>query len=465
MTEKQDKMNVIKSDATSWGRALRGLVLTLTASAMVLSGCDQVKRAFTSLTGASSDEAAVSRNEEAEVEVGTYTLKPETVELTRELIGRTRASNTAEVRPQVNGIVLERLFEEGSLVEKDQVLYHIDDNVYRANYEKAQARYDNLGLLKDRYFALKEKEAASEQSYEEALYNWKIAGAELDLAKLDLDYCQVKAPIAGRIGLSEITVGALVTNGQANPLATVQQLDPIYVDMNPSVRTLLETVASEDGDLKETKAEFFLGAKAELILEEGWKYPFEGKVTLIDNQIQEDLGALTIRAEFPNPEQVMLPGMFVRAFVTEGTRENALLVPQQALFRTPAGDPYVWVVDQDSTADQRPVVSNRVLGNMALIDSGLKAGERVVVEGVQHLARGAKVSAKEITNLPNATTLEPALTETLKEASKSPIAEGAERVAPTAPQNQTTPSAPAPAPQNQANPVAPAPAPAQTDAK
>lgn len=455
MTEKQDKMNVIRSNTTSLARVSRIIVLTLTTTAFALTGCDQAKRVYSSLMGAPSDEVGVSRNEETVVEVGTYTLKPETVELTRELIGRTRASNTAEVRPQVNGIVLERLFEEGTLVKKDQVLYHIDDNVYRANYEKAQARYDNLALIKDRYFALKEKEATSEQSYEEALYNWKIAGAELDLAKLDLDYCQIKAPISGRIGLSEITVGALVTTGQPTALTTVQQVDPIYVDMNPSVRTLLETVSLDSEDLTETKAEFFMGAKAELILEEGWKYPFEGKVTLIDNRIQEDLGALTIRAEFPNPEQIMIPGMFVRVFLTEGTRENALLIPQQALFRTPAGDPYVWVVGEDSTVGQRSVVSNRILGNMALIDSGLKAGERVVVEGVQHLALGAKVSAKEITDLPNTTTLEPALTETLKESSKSPVAEAAEHVAPSAPQNQATPAEP----QNQTA------EPAQTDGK
>ncbi len=455
MTEKQDKMNVIRSNTTSLARVSRIIVLTLTTTAFALTGCDQAKRVYSSLMGAPSDEVGVSHNEETVVEVGTYTLKPETVELTRELIGRTRASNTAEVRPQVNGIVLERLFEEGTLVKKDQVLYHIDDNVYRANYEKAQARYDNLALIKDRYFALKEKEATSEQSYEEALYNWKIAGAELDLAKLDLDYCQIKAPISGRIGLSEITVGALVTTGQPTALTTVQQVDPIYVDMNPSVRTLLETVSLDSEDLTETKAEFFMGAKAELILEEGWKYPFEGKVTLIDNRIQEDLGALTIRAEFPNPEQIMIPGMFVRVFLTEGTRENALLIPQQALFRTPAGDPYVWVVGEDSTVGQRSVVSNRILGNMALIDSGLKAGERVVVEGVQHLALGAKVSAKEITDLPNTTTLEPALTETLKESSKSPVAEAAEHVAPSAPQNQATPTEP----QNQTA------EPAQTDGK
>ena len=455
MTEKQDKMNVIRSNTTSLARVSRIIVLTLTTTAFALTGCDQAKRVYSSLMGAPSDEVGVSRNEETVVEVGTYTLKPETVELTRELIGRTRASNTAEVRPQVNGIVQERLFEEGTLVKKDQVLYHIDDNVYRANYEKAQARYDNLALIKDRYFALKEKEATSEQSYEEALYNWKIAGAELDLAKLDLDYCQIKAPISGRIGLSEITVGALVTTGQPTALTTVQQVDPIYVDMNPSVRTLLETVSLDSEDLTETKAEFFMGAKAELILEEGWKYPFEGKVTLIDNRIQEDLGALTIRAEFPNPEQIMIPGMFVRVFLTEGTRENALLIPQQALFRTPAGDPYVWVVGEDSTVGQRSVVSNRILGNMALIDSGLKAGERVVVEGVQHLALGAKVSAKEITDLPNTTTLEPALTETLKESSKSPVAEAAEHVAPSAPQNQATPTEP----QNQTA------EPAQTDGK
>ena len=455
MTEKQDKMNVIRSNTTSLARVSRIIVLTLTTTAFALTGCDQAKRVYSSLMGAPSDEVGVSRNEETVVEVGTYTLKPETVELTRELIGRTRASNTAAVRPQVNGIVLERLFEEGTLVKKDQVLYHIDDNVYRANYEKAQARYDNLALIKDRYFALKEKEATSEQSYEEALYNWKIAGAELDLAKLDLDYCQIKAPISGRIGLSEITVGALVTTGQPTALTTVQQVDPIYVDMNPSVRTLLETVSLDSEDLTETKAEFFMGAKAELILEEGWKYPFEGKVTLIDNRIQEDLGALTIRAELPNPEQIMIPGTFVRVFLTEGTRENALLIPQQALFRTPAGDPYVWVVGEDSTVGQRSVVSNRILGNMALIDSGLKAGERVVVEGVQHLALGAKVSAKEITDLPNTTTLEPALTETLKESSKSPVAEAAEHVAPSAPQNQATPTEP----QNQTA------EPAQTDGK
>ena len=157
MTEKQDKMNVIRSNTTSLARVSRIIVLTLTTTAFALTGCDQAKRVYSSLMGAPSDEVGVSRNEETVVEVGTYTLKPETVELTRELIGRTRASNTAEVRPQVNGIVLERLFEEGTLVKKDQVLYHIDDNVYRANYEKAQAIYDNLALIKDRYFALKDK--------------------------------------------------------------------------------------------------------------------------------------------------------------------------------------------------------------------------------------------------------------------------------------------------------------------
>ena len=428
-------MNVIKSERAVVRLVLHAFVLLLAVTSTTLTGCDQVKRAYSSLVGAPSDEIDVS-HEDAVVEVGTYTLKPETVELTRELIGRTRASNTAEVRPQVSGIVQKRLFEEGSLVEKDQELYHIDDNIYRANFEKAQARYENLALIKDRYFALKEKEATSEQSYEEALYNWKIAGAELELAKLDLDYCQVKAPISGRIGLSDITVGALVTNGQPNALTTIQQVDPIYVDMNPSVAMLLGTFGSEDEELSETRMPFFLGSKATLILEDGWKYPFEGKVTLIDNKIQEDLGAVTIRAEFSNPEKTMLPGMFVRVFVSEGVRENALLIPQQALFRTPAGAPYVWVVGQDSTVEQRSIVSERVLGNMALIDSGLKAGERVVVEGVQHLVRGAKVEAKEVTNLPNSTTLDSTLAETLKEPSKNLDAD--EGATPPTQQNQAT---------------------------
>ena len=406
MQESLKKMN--KNASSNVSRALRIGVLLMGVAATSLTGCDQVKRVFTSLTGASAtaeDDAA----EDQAVDVGVYTVKTQTVPLLHELIGRTVASKTAQVRPQVDGLVLNRLFEEGSFVEEGQALYQIDDSIYRANFEKAQAEAENLKILKDRSKSLLDREATSEQAYEDALYSWKKAEAELELARIKLDYCQVKAPISGKIGLSGITVGALVTNGQATELTSIQQVDPMYIDVNPSVSFLLKTLHEQYA--KGDGGSYLQGAKVIAQLEDGSVYPYEGKIILLDNQIKQDMGAVTMRAVFPNPEQLLLPGVFVRAKVEVGVREDGILIPQQSLLRTPVGDTYVWVVGKDSTLERRAVTSERILGAMALIDSGLEAGERVVVEGIQRAAQGVKVNAKEQENIPLVTTFEPEFVE------------------------------------------------------
>ncbi len=362
------------------------------------SGCDQMKNESTEGAPAAATEEAPPQK------VGVYTVKIEPTPLIRELPGRTAAFNVAQVRPQVNGHIKERLFEEGSFVEEGQALYEIDPDVYKANFAKAQANVDSLERLKDRLALLKDKQATSEQEYEDALYAWESAKADLELARLNLEYCQIKAPIAGKIGFSSITVGALVTSGQANELTTIQQLDPIYVDINPSVQLLLQSHRAsgksvDDGD-------FWQNAPVEMILEDGTKYPHPGVIKRVDNRVQADVGTISFRAEFPNPNKALLPGMFVRAFVQEGIREDGKLIPQQALFRTPKGEPYVWVVKDDSTTERRSIVSDRTFGNMALVDSGLEAGERVVVEGTQYVGEGTRVEATENETVPTTKSFE-----------------------------------------------------------
>lgn len=393
-------------------RSVVGFALAVAATAFffvgTFSGCDKSARnggATADPDSGSADSAADSNsNSEPAAKVGVYTVKTETVPLIRELPGRTAASNVAEVRPQINGVVLKRLFNEGADVEEGQALYEIDSRVYAARVAKEQANVDNTEALKNRAEHLKDKDAGSVEEYENALYGWEKAKAELQLAQLDLDYCKITAPISGRVGLSTITVGALVTNGQAEALTTIQQLDPIYVDLNPSVPLLIETRNSVGEN--DEKRPFLVDAKVEIVLDGGLKYPYPGVVKRFSNKIQEDVGTLTVRAEFPNEKEALLPGMFVRAFVQEGVRKDGKLIPQEAIFRTPKGVPYVWVVQEDSTVSQRAIASERTLGNRALVDSGLEAGERVVVVGTQFISEGARVDASEDDTIPRTTSFE-----------------------------------------------------------
>lgn len=326
-------------------------------------------------------------------EVTVYGVKSETVPLIRELPGRTAAFNVAQVRPQVNGIILKRQFEEGAFVREGESLYKIDSSVYRANYDKAVANLKSAELTQARNERLMKNKAASVQDYEDSHYACEKARADVELARLDLDYCDVKAPLSGKIGLSNITVGALVTNGQPQEMAVIQQLDPIYVDLQPAVPQVLGT--RKPNDKSEEILPFWQGAKVTITLEDGSRYPHAGRIKLLDNHVEKDMGTVTLRAELPNPDGALLPGMFVRAFVEEGTRREGLLVPQQGVFRDFKGNPFVWLVRDDQTAETRSVKTERTFGNMQLIDEGLAAGDRVIVDGVQFVTEGAPVSPSE----------------------------------------------------------------------
>ncbi|MDR1270066.1 MAG: efflux RND transporter periplasmic adaptor subunit [Planctomycetaceae bacterium] len=352
---------------------------------MLLSGCGEVEQ----------------RDEGQEVEVlplvDVYTVKSETVPLVRKLPGRMSAFNVAEVRPQVNGIVLKRKFDEGSFVVEGQELYEIDDDVYQAHYNKAVANLNGLKRILQRAEKLRESLTVTEQEYEDALYSLEKAQAELELARLNLNYCKVKAPLAGKIGRSTITVGALVTNGQAQELAVIQQTDPIYVDLNPAVPQILQTQYAHKSN--EDLFPFWQGAAVTLTLEDGTQYPLSGKIKFLDNRVQENTGTVLLRAEIPNPDGALLPGMFVRAAVNEGSRRNGKLIPQQSLFRDAKGTPYVWVVGKDNIVEKRIVQVERTLGNTWLVDAGIEEGDRVVVEGTQFIEQNVKVNPQEATNL------------------------------------------------------------------
>ena len=330
-------------------------------------------------------------------EVGTYTVKSERIPLSTELPGRTTAYRVAEVRPQVNGIVLKRLFEEGAIVQEGDQLYQIDPDVYKATYDKAVANMENLEKAAQRKASLKDQKSISAQDYEDALYAWEQAKADVELARLNLTYCQVKAPLSGRIGRSSITEGALVTNGQAQTMAVINQVDPIFVDLTPAMTQLLrveKTFRSGQSD-----PAFLQDADVWLTLEDGSVYHLAGKIKFLDNKVDEGTGTVTLRAEFPNPDGKLLPGMYVRARVQEGIVDDGKIVPQQALFRGMKGEPQVWVVTENNTVEVRKIKADRTLGNTWLVTEGLKAGEKVVTEGLQRLTAGMAVTPKDASNL------------------------------------------------------------------
>ncbi len=321
--------------------------------------------------------------------VEIFTVQSTTVPLVRTLPGRTAAFNVAEVRPQVNGIIKARKFEEGALVTEGQELYEIDDAVYKAHHDKAIANLRHLERTLKRAKTLQIDNTVSEQEYEESLYAWESAKADAELARLDLEYCKVKAPLSGKIGRSTITVGALVTNGQPQEMAVIQQTDPIYVDLNPDIPQMLRTRNAMEGS--DDRRPFWQGATVKLTLEDGTEYPHSGQIDFLDNRVQSDTGSVTLRAAIPNPDGHLLPGMFVRVSVEEGIRSDGKMIPQQAVLRDMKGNPYVWVVRQDDTVDKREIRTNRTIENTWLIDSGLEDGERIVVEGLQFVEQDGKV--------------------------------------------------------------------------
>lgn len=324
-------------------------------------------------------------------------MKSEVILISTELPGRTTAYRVAEVRPQVSGIVLKRKFEEGSMVEEGQELYQIDQDVYKANYDKAVANMENLERTAKRQASLKDRNSISAQDYEDALYAWEKSKADVELARLNLVYTQVKAPLSGRIGKSNITEGALVTNGQAQAMAVINQVDPMFVDLTPAMTQLLKV----ENTFRSGQADpaFLQDADVWLTMEDGSVYPLAGKIKFLNNEVDPSTGTVTLRAEFPNPEGRLLPGMYVRARVQEGIIEDGKVIPQQALVRGIKGQAQVWVVGENNVVELRDVKADRTLGNTWLVTGGLQAGDRVVTEGLQQLAKGLTVNPRDASNV------------------------------------------------------------------
>ncbi|EFV4611847.1 efflux RND transporter periplasmic adaptor subunit [Salmonella enterica] len=324
--------------------------------------------------------------------------------VTTELPGRTSAFRIAEVRPQVSGIVLKRNFTEGSDVEAGQSLYQIDPATYQADYDsakgelaKSEAAAAIAHLTVKRYVPLVGTKYISQQEYDQAIADARqsdaavvAAKAAVESARINLAYTKVTSPISGRIGKSNVTEGALVTNGQSTELATVQQLDPIYVDVTQSSNDFMRLRQSvEQGSLHKDSA----SSTVELVMENGQVYPLKGTLQFSDVTVDESTSSITLRAVFPNPQHSLLPGMFVRARIDEGVQPNAILVPQQGVTRTPRGDAMVMVVNDKSQVEARNVVAAQAIGDKWLISEGLKPGDKVIVSGLQKARPGVKVKA------------------------------------------------------------------------
>ncbi|WP_459206567.1 efflux RND transporter periplasmic adaptor subunit [Pseudomonas sp. MLB6B] len=330
-------------------------------------------------------------------QVGVITLQPQAFTLTQELPGRTTAFRVAEVRPQVNGIILKRLFKEGSDVKQGQQLYQIDPAVYETTLAQAQANLQAARSLSGRYKQLIDEQAVSRQEYDDANAKRLQAEATLKSAQIDLRYTKVLAPISGRIGRSAYTEGALVSNGQANAMATIQQLDPIYVDVTQSTAELLKLRRDlASGQLQKAGDN---AAEVQLVLEDGSLFQQKGRLEFSEVAVDETTGSVTLRAIFPNPDHTLLPGMFVHARLQAGVNANAILAPQQGVTRDLKGTPTALVVNKDNKVELRELKANRTLGSDWLIEEGLNPGDRLITEGLQYVRPGVEVKVSEATNL------------------------------------------------------------------
>ena len=338
-------------------------------------------------------------------EVGVVTIQPQPATLSTVLPGRTSPYAVSDVRPQVNGIIQARLFQEGSNVRAGQVLYQIDPATYRAAYDQAKAQLAsaqaNLATAKvksERYGDLAKINGVSRQEADDAKAAYLQAAAAVQQnqaavqsTRINLDYTAVKAPISGRVGVSAYTKGALVTAGQTNALTTVQTLDPIYVDINQSAAELLKLrQAMANGAMTSGGA---TSAAVSLQLDDGTTYPLKGRLQFADVTVDQTTGAVTLRAIFPNPKGLLLPGLYVRAVVIEGVQSYAILAPQQGVARDEGGNPTAMVVDAQGKAQPRRLTTAGVLGDKWLVSSGLQAGDRLIVEGSQRVKAGMPVRA------------------------------------------------------------------------
>lgn len=355
------------------------------------------------LIAACDSPAPAGAGEQGPMEVGVVTVTVADVPLVADLPGRTTAYRKAEVRPQVTGIIDKRLFTEGSEVKAGDQLYQIDPATYEAAYATAQAEIAraeaNMAAAQareNRYKDLVAAKAISQQDYDDALANLGQAKASIaagkaavQTARINLQFTKVMAPISGLIGKSSVTEGALVTSAQAQVLATIQQLDPIYVDVSQSADQLLQLrrqmIAGNVASMDE--------AKVRLLLEDGSYYEHEGTLQFSEVSVNETTGTVVLRALFPNPDRLLLPGMFVRTQVQEGLRSNAILVPQRGVTRDRTGSATALVVNNDGIVERRELKTLRTVGDQWLVEEGLAAGEQVIVEGLQKTKPGAPVKA------------------------------------------------------------------------
>lgn len=355
------------------------------------------------LMGCKDENTAAGPSAAPAVEVAVDVVTPQKVLYTTELAGRTSAFQIAEVRPQVSGIIQKRLFTEGTDVKAGDTLYQIDPATYKAdldsakaNLARAEANVAPARLKMQRFKDLVNISAVSKQEYEDAEAAYKQALADVGVnkaavenARIRLDYTKVTSPISGRTGRSLVTPGALVTANQGNPLTTVQQLDPVYVDVTQSSTEVLRLKrALESGTLQRADEGH---AAVRLLLEDGSEYAHSGTLQFTDVSVDESTGMVTLRAIFPNPEHDLMPGMYVRAILKEGVDEQAILLPQRALVRDAKGNATAYVVNAESKVEVRPLKVGRTQGNSWVVLDGLKAGDKVIVEGIQKIRPGAPV--------------------------------------------------------------------------
>ncbi|HEY0328022.1 MAG TPA: efflux RND transporter periplasmic adaptor subunit [Rhodopseudomonas sp.] len=360
------------------------------------------------LGGCGQDQGAAQKASPPRPEVSVVTLHPQSVAITTELAGRTTASLTAEVRPQVNGIIQTRLFQEGSEVAAGAELYQIDPASYQAAYDsavaaqqKAEASVPSAAAKVERYQNLVKQNAVSKQDYDDAVATLAQAKADVasakasvETARINLEYTKIVAPIGGRIDKSSLTPGALVTASQTTALTTIRKLDPINVDVTESSTNLLNwRQAVQDGRIKYTGPDVSIKLK----LDNGTIYAQTGKLAFFESNVSESTGTFALRAEFPNPDRLLLPGMYVRALIEEGVAENSFVVPQRGVTRNTKGEATAMIVTAEGKVEQRVLSVGKSVGNNWLANAGVKDGDRVIVEGTQLVRPGQDVTAVEVT--------------------------------------------------------------------
>jgi len=380
--------------AVAWGVPRFGFVAML-ASAMLLGGGFAFERAAAQAPGARPPAP-----------VSFVTVQPEDIPIINELPGRIAPTRIAEVRPRISGIIVERVFEQGSFVKEGDVLYRIDPEPFKVEVDRAAATLKRAEAVRqlarldaDRQKDLRERRVASTQQYDTAIAELAQADADvasaragLAAAQLNLEYAEVKAPISGRIGRALITEGALVSSTSSDPLAMVQQLDPVYADFTQSANQLLQLRRGlKAGTVTESGKR---DTPVRLKFDDGSPYGFVGWLLLSEATVDATTGQVTLRAEFPNPDGDLLPNMYIRVAIEQGIRPNALAVPEQAVQRDTAGLARVYVVGEDNTAQLRQVELADVVNGKWVVTQGIKAGDRVVVEGFQKIAPGAPVNAQ-----------------------------------------------------------------------